>query len=323
MKFTVLIITYNPIWEKLKITLESVLRQTFRDFEIVISDDGSKDDLSDQIVAYFKEKDFHHYVLVPHEKNQGTVKNLIDGVERASGKYIRDFGPGDFFYNENTLAKLYDFLEKNEYEGCFSLMKGYCVKENGEISYTQFPHPFDLDAYKKGETERILRNLIVYRDNASGACLTCKRDFFLEYLKKLEGTVKYMEDIFQLQAALEGRALKFFPEYAVWYEADAGMSTNKKSKFSELLELDVDNFYANLWEDFSDNRYVKIQHRVSGLYKVKNLYIRTILRTFLDPYTIVYLVRHYMQILNGAYEPSTKEDGFLDKDEFRQIIKGE
>ena len=85
----------------------------------------------------------------------------------------------------------------------------------------------------------------------------------------------------------------------------------------------MDRFYAYLWEQYSDNKYVKIQHRVAGFYKIKNLYLRTILRTFFDPYTIIYLARHYMQVWKGAYEPVTKEKGFLDQEEFSQILKGE
>ena len=112
MKFTVLIVTYHPDWKKLLVTLDSVMAQTFKDYEIVVSDDGSEENCFDKIEAYFAAHQFANYTLIPHEKNQGTVKNLIDGLAKAKGKYVRDFGPGDAFYNEHTLQQVYDFMEE-------------------------------------------------------------------------------------------------------------------------------------------------------------------------------------------------------------------
>ena len=96
-------------------------------------------------------------------------------------------------------------------------------------------------------------------------------DDHVTYLKKIEGTVIYAEDIFQMMAGLDGRPMHFFPDYLVWYEADTGVSTKKKSSFSELLAQDVDRFYAMIQEQYSDNPYVKKQKKVLGLYKIRNL----------------------------------------------------
>lgn len=318
MKFTILIITYYPIWEKLRLTLDSVLAQTFQDYEIVITDDGSEDPLSDRIREYFNEKGFTRYTLVPHKENQGTVKNLMDGARQSRGSYIRDFGPGDTFYNEHSLQHVCDFMEREGCEACFGLMKGYCRQEDGSVDYMQFPHPFDLEAYRRGDWERVQKNLVLYRDNASGAAMVYRREFFLEYLKRLEGTVKYTEDMAQILAALDGRAFRFYPDYLVWYEADAGVSTKKKSSFAELLAQDVERFYGMLQRDYSDNKYVRKQRRVLGLYKIRNLYVRTILRMFVNPDAIRYLLNHRKQLRRGAYLPEHSGKGYMDSPEFLQ-----
>lgn len=318
MKCTILIITYYPVWEKLQLTLDSVLAQTFRDYEIVITDDGSEDNLFGRITEYFREKGFDRYTLVPHEKNQGTVKNLIDGVEHSQGVYIRDFGPGDIFYSEHTLQQVCGFMEQEGCEACFGLMKGYCKQEDGSVTFTQFPHPFDLEAYRRGDWERVQKNLVLYRDNASGAAMVYRREFLLEYLKRLEGTVKYTEDMAQILAALDGRAFHFFPDYLVWYEADAGVSTRKKSSFAELLAQDVERFYGMLQRDYRDNKYVRKQRRVLGLYKIRNLYLRTMLRMFANPDAARYLLNHRRQQRRGAYLPKHQEMGFMDREEFWQ-----
>ncbi len=321
MKFTILIVNYNPVWSKLIVTLESILRQSFKDYEIVVSDDGSKDNCFDKLKAYFEERGFTNYRLVSHEKNQGTVKNLIDGLKHSQGKYVRDFGPGDAFYKENTLQNVYDFLEENQYEACFGLMKGYCVSEQGNISFVDFLHPFDIEAYRKNDRERIAKNLILYRDNASGACTCYTRDYYLEYLEKIEGTVIYAEDIFQLMSGLDGREMRLFPDYLVWYEADTGVSTKKKSSFSKRLEQDVDRFYEMLHREYADNSYVKRQMKVHKFYKISNLYVRSLLRMFVNPDSVRYILNHRKQCKNGAYHPVHSEKGFLDTQEFQTLVQ--
>ena len=151
----------------------------------------------------------------------------------------------------------------------------------------EFPHPFDLSPYKNWNEDKIVKNLVLYRDNASGACTCYTVDYYMTYLKKIEGTVIYAEDIFQMMAGLDGRPMHFFPDYLVWYEADTGVSTKKKSSFSVL-----------------------------GLYKIRNLYLRTLLRLFRNPDAIRYLVSHMLQVRKGAYRPSHQQKGFLDNPEF-------
>lgn len=311
-KFSIILVTYNPDWNKVRLTLESVVRQKFSDYEIIVSDDGSADNCFDKIEGFLKEHGITDYTMLPHEKNQGTVKNLLDAVRHASGKYVRDFGPGDLFYGEDTLQKVYDFFEETGAEGCFGLMRGYCAKEDGTISYVDFPHPFDLDAYIREDVARIQKNLVLYRDNASGACTCYRREYYLEYLKKLETVVVYTEDIFQLLAGLENRPLSYFPDYLVWYEADSGVSTKKKSSFAEKLALDVEHFYEYLHEHFPDNINVRKQKRVFKLYKIRNLYARTFLRFFVNPDAIRYLISHWMQVKKGRYVPKTASEGFLE-----------
>ena len=110
--FSVLLVTYNSELSDIFKTLTSIINQEFEHFEIVLSDDGSEDNKFKQIEEFMKEHKFFNYKMVGHDKNQGTVKNLISGLENCSGKYVRDFGPGDMFYTKDSLKKLYEFMEK-------------------------------------------------------------------------------------------------------------------------------------------------------------------------------------------------------------------
>ena len=51
---SVVIVQYNPMWEKLKRTLNSVISQKKCDFEVIVADDGSKDTCFDKVISYFQ-----------------------------------------------------------------------------------------------------------------------------------------------------------------------------------------------------------------------------------------------------------------------------
>lgn len=80
-EISVVVIQYNPIWEKLMYTLQSILQQTEIRYEIVIADDGSRDKYFDKTIDFFKEKKFCDYQIVDNTKNQGTVKNVLSGLK--------------------------------------------------------------------------------------------------------------------------------------------------------------------------------------------------------------------------------------------------
>lgn len=321
MKFSVLLVTYNADLSKIWFTLNSVLAQRFSDYEIVISDDGSKDNHFAEITEYFGKRGFTNYTLVANEKNQGTVKNLIAGLMQAKGKYVRDFGPGDAFYAEDTMQHLYDFMESHSYEACFGRLKGYHINEAGMPERRSFYHPMDLDAYRRGE-ERILKNLILYSDHVSGAATCYTREYYLEYLTKLRDIVIYEEDIFQVLAALEGRRLQLLDENIVWYEVGEGTSTQKHSRFEELLRQDVARFYEMLYERFPDNPYVKKRKKLSGFYRIKNLYIRTILRFFANPDALRYFCGAMLQKRRRDEQDRQDKPGFLDLPDGGGLLSG-
>ena len=58
MKISVLVLSYNSDIDKLYLTLKSIIKQKIDDFEIVVSDDGSKDNHEQELAEYFKQNDF-------------------------------------------------------------------------------------------------------------------------------------------------------------------------------------------------------------------------------------------------------------------------
>lgn len=106
---SVLMCVYNGA-QYLQRSVESILNQTFEDFEFIIIDDGSTDRSWEIIQDYHKKDDR----IVPiKQKNMGLTKSLNRGVRQAIGDYIARIDTDDLSY-EHRLEKQYNFLLKNK-----------------------------------------------------------------------------------------------------------------------------------------------------------------------------------------------------------------
>ena len=91
-KVTVVVPVYNA--EKyLTECLESIQRQTYSNIEIILVDDGSKDN-SPALCDAFQKKD--NRIRVIHKVNEGAGKSRNKGIEMATGDYILFVDSDDF-----------------------------------------------------------------------------------------------------------------------------------------------------------------------------------------------------------------------------------
>lgn len=92
----------------LKEAIDSILNQTFTDFEFLIINDGSTDETEEIILSY----DDSRIRYVKNETNLQIVKTLNKGIELARGKYIARMDADDISL-PNRLEKQVQFLEDN------------------------------------------------------------------------------------------------------------------------------------------------------------------------------------------------------------------
>lgn len=106
-KVTVLMPVYNG--EKyLREAIESILKQTFKDFEFLIINDGSTDKTSEIINSFSDPR----IILAPNEKNQGLIFSLNKGLDLAQGEYIARMDADDISLPER-LEKQINFMDAN------------------------------------------------------------------------------------------------------------------------------------------------------------------------------------------------------------------
>lgn len=102
MKFSIIIPIYK-VEKYLHECVDSVLGQTFADFEVILVDDGSPDSCP-QICDEYASKDSR--IKVIHQKNAGLACARNAGISIAKGEYILCIDSDDYLSNNNVLYKI-------------------------------------------------------------------------------------------------------------------------------------------------------------------------------------------------------------------------
>jgi glycosyltransferase involved in cell wall biosynthesis len=105
----------------LRLTIDSILSQTYTDFELIVFDDCSTDDTKDVLEALKLEYRDPRLMIRLHETNKGFTVGMIEAIASSTGEYICVQGSGDYAYPDR-LAMQVEVLEENEsvgVVGCF------------------------------------------------------------------------------------------------------------------------------------------------------------------------------------------------------------
>lgn len=259
MKFdvSVVLLTYFPEKQKLLATLKSILLQKNISYEILIADDGSDSFYKDEIEEMMKEYHFADFKFVAHKENKGTVINFYDAVKEAKGEIVKPISPGDYFYSEDTLYKVYNFMKEYNTDAAFGDIVFYTNEDEFKVVNKKDPiyDNIYLD-YKNYNSRKITKHLIKYSDAICGASLFYKTNVLKEFLSEILGIVIYAEDAITQYLALEGRKILKINDFVVFYEYGSGIST-KKSFGPNRIMNDFIHFYNFLVCKYPKNPYLK------------------------------------------------------------------
>lgn len=152
---SVIVPMYN-VEKYVRICIDSILQQTFQDFEIILVDDASPDGCFELCQKLYGNNDKVKFVR--HEKNLGLGPARNTGIKHASGKYVYFVDSDDYILPE-ALEKFYDTAEKNNAQ---------VVHANGWYELVQDdPEPVRKEDLKirweKYSTEGFLKFDCVYR----------------------------------------------------------------------------------------------------------------------------------------------------------------
>lgn len=143
-KVSVITPVYNA--EKfLKETIESVLQQTYVNFEYLLIDDCSTDNSADIVKNYAELDSRIQYIKLKENSGAAVARNT--GLEHAKGRYIAFIDSDDIWYAEKLEKQLKFMRNENE---AFTYTKYVHISEDGEVqSAPDFPERLDYSGLLK------------------------------------------------------------------------------------------------------------------------------------------------------------------------------
>lgn len=109
MRFSIILPIYN-VEKYLKECVDSILKQTFRDYEVILVDDGSTDG-SPELCDKFAET--YDFIRVIHKANGGAADSRNVGLKNAIGDYIIFIDSDDFILSEHFLEDVNNSFSEN------------------------------------------------------------------------------------------------------------------------------------------------------------------------------------------------------------------
>lgn len=178
--------------EYLKSSVESILRQTFTDFELLLVDDCSPDN-SGAICDEFAKKDSRIKVLhLPQNGGAGNARN--EAMKIVAGKYLC-FVDADDYIDENMLEKLAEAVAEFPAKVViFGLVEEYFT-ENGESLGNHAVCYYERKVLK---TQQEVRNEVLNLEEIDFYGYPCNKMYEVEYLRSTGAVfpkMKFNEDI--------------------------------------------------------------------------------------------------------------------------------
>ena len=250
---------YNTKEEYLREAIESILNQTFGEFEFIIVNDGSTNNAEEVILSYKDER-----IRYIKQENQGIVSALNRGISSSCGAYIARMDSDDISYPER-LEKQVEYLEKHPEISILGTGAGI-IPTNSNIRIRTSIKIMDLLA-----DNCLIHPTVMFR----------KADLD-KYSLKYENDCPYAEDYNLWADSIKYLGITNLPDVLLDYRVYSNNSTTKnrdervKSSFrvqDKLLKLMTDD--ERVQRRLIDIAYInknKNKSFIEKIFSVKNLY---------------------------------------------------
>lgn len=244
---SVIMPVYNSA-DFIKEAIESILNQTFSDFEMIVIDDCSTDNSAEIICSIQDER----LVFLKNDVNLGVAKTLNRGIEVAKGKYIARMDADDVSLPDRFDKQVSFFEAHPDYILC----GGFAVTYDGE---SQFVYP-SVDNY--------LRPLLLFQNVFVHPNVMFRADA-LKKLKYDEG-FNFCEDYDLWFRCSRMGKIMVLPHILLRYRVHAGSVTFQKQKRMNDLRRVVQERELALLGIFPTEEEYQIHEKIARIYSLKN-----------------------------------------------------
>lgn len=239
--------------------IDSVLIQSFKDFELIIIDDGS----TDETVDFLEEKYCDKRIRIVRKENGGVSSARNLGISLATGKYIT-FVDSDDYLLDGFFEDIY--LNLKQYKSEVLVYGGYCCGENSTIYaipiFFKKQNGEGEESVKNGKN--FLQDFCLFSGNSWGCAKVFDRKFILKYGILFNPCVSYGEDmLFVMQVYLIApRVAMSFKKFYVYHidtvSASRGLlHLEKKIENIILIHDCMKKYYKQNYVALNSIRHIK------------------------------------------------------------------
>lgn len=238
-KVSIILTAYN-LEKYISRAINSILCQTFSDFELIIIEDGSSDE-TPKICDYYAKKDDR--IRIHHQSNSGVSLARQKGIELAKGEY-------------SIYVDADDYLDPQELE----LLYNVAVSHDADIVICNYwledkKHNFTLRNQKAEYTDSSLYFKEIIEGSKVGVLWNklIKTSLYLKYNVQFPIHIYFCEDICALAQILPNHHTCYYIEKPLYYHCYNNKSiTRKKSKNTITNKMYFIDFIENM---FGKNHY--------------------------------------------------------------------
>jgi len=185
-KVSICIPTYKQT-KYLKLCLDSVLAQSFKDYEVIITDD-TPDDTVKNFIAGYNIPNLHYF---KNPVSLGTPGNWNAAISKAKGKYVKVMHHDDYFLNKDSLSKFVKVAEGNNCSFVFCNTEVWHVSDDSRrISK---PNEIQLEKLSQSPFFLFFRNKIGSPSATFFARSEMKFDENLKWLVDVDFYIQYLK----------------------------------------------------------------------------------------------------------------------------------
>ena len=145
--FSILMVSLNP-GGKLVETMESVVRQSYRDYEVIVKDGGSGDGSLEALRAYLERQGCRDRVRILEQPDTGIYEGMNQATRAARGEYLYFLNCGDSLASDQALARAAAEIRSAGRELCSRIFYGDIYDAlRGQVVASN-PHMDDFACYR-------------------------------------------------------------------------------------------------------------------------------------------------------------------------------
>jgi glycosyltransferase involved in cell wall biosynthesis len=212
MKLSIITINYNNK-AGLQKTIDSVICQTWKDYEWIIIDGGSSDG-SKKLIEQYQQ----YFAYWCSEPDKGVYNAMNKGIAKAKGEYLNFMNSGDVFYENNTLQLVFENVLY------------------GDMVYGDWIcHKGDTEVLKTANNLASLKYF--YSDNICHQAMFIKSSILKEEGYDTHFSI-YADWARWLKMAIDDAVFQYLPLIVCRFDATDGLSNQNRERETMHLELE-------------------------------------------------------------------------------------